>query len=502
MPTSTAVVQLIEALHESPIKLSINICGAGVSALAALTQVANCSRTLLRGEVLYSPQATATALDYTPRHHVSRVTAKHLAQHAFHNSMRLLRGQHKAEEVPLAVVGVGATSAVQTTRQRKGVDQAFVSVWGAVPSSAPDASDTATATTAPTAMLAVLDAYLRLPPDMPREQQDEQVALLILHAIGRFATEASANGGAIPIGVPWTWDLNRHSRDRGGDDSRNAETLLCADPQVEWYSLREACSPLSSTVERAYAVAIQAVLDGTSPVALFNRHGEARACAEPLLFPESDVRDSAPPPSPGAARPIRLLYPGSFRPLHWGHTELARAATQVCAEHFSLAHGGGGAPDGLVDCHVTYEIAAKIVDKGAVTAAELRARVSQFVERGDRVAITAATLFVEKAALFPNHGFIVGVDTAKRILSPQYYEGKTEEGMIAALKRDIGGRGCYFVVGGRSVAQPNGDTVWEDLRTLTVPDALAELFLSVPEERFRVDISSTELRARHKHSTV
>lgn len=112
---------------------------------------------------------------------------------------------------------------------------------------------------------------------------------------------------------------------------------------------------------------------------------------------------------------------------------------------------------------MTYEIAVSIVDKGKLGADEIAPRVLQLINQGKRVAVSNARLFVQKAQLFPEHGFIIGLDTAQRVIDPQYYDPPTVAGMTQALLRDIGQRGCYFVVGGRLVKDAESNTeVWED----------------------------------------
>ena len=72
------------------------------------------------------------------------------------------------------------------------------------------------------------------------------------------------------------------------------------------------------------------------------------------------------------------------------------------------------------------------------------------------VAVTASPIFSQKAALFPGAAFVVGYDTATRLVMPKYYGGR--EGMLAAFA-DLRARRCSFVVAGRfdegaSRAQP------------------------------------------------
>jgi hypothetical protein len=86
----------------------------------------------------------------------------------------------------------------------------------------------------------------------------------------------------------------------------------------------------------------------------------------------------------------------------------------------------------------------------------------------------------------------MGIDTARRVLDPQFYGN--EANMIEAMKA-IDRHGCYFVVGGRK----HGD-VWDDMSCLSVPDPIKHMFKAIQPHDFRVDISSTEIRARRLSS--
>jgi hypothetical protein len=74
---------------------------------------------------------------------------------------------------------------------------------------------------------------------------------------------------------------------------------------------------------------------------------------------------------------------------------------------------------------------------------------------------------------------------------PRYY-GDNVESMTAALAeiRELGSR---FLVGGR--ADTTGS--FRCLEQLAIPEACRDLFTPITEGEFRVDISSTELRAAH-----
>ncbi len=89
------------------------------------------------------------------------------------------------------------------------------------------------------------------------------------------------------------------------------------------------------------------------------------------------------------------------------------------------------------------------------------------------------------AERLPGVIFVLGVDTARRVLQPRFYGGR--EGRAGAMAR-IRAAGSRFLVAGR--AGPDGFRTLDDLE---VPGDLADLFEPLPA--FRVDLSSTELRA-------
>ena len=167
-------------------------------------------------------------------------------------------------------------------------------------------------------------------------------------------------------------------------------------------------------------------------------------------------------------RPLALL-PGSFNPLHHGHTTLAA----VAAARF-------GVP-------VHFELSIANVDKPELAVEEVRRRAAQF-ERTGPVWVTRAPTFAQKAALFPGAVFILGWDTAVRLIDPRYYGG--ESARDAAL-RQLREAGCRFVVGGRLDAA-GAFRVWDES---VVAAEFAGLFLALSEADFRVDVSSRALRA-------
>jgi hypothetical protein len=165
-----------------------------------------------------------------------------------------------------------------------------------------------------------------------------------------------------------------------------------------------------------------------------------------------------------------LLLPGSFNPLHHGHWALADLAAR---------HLGGV---------VAFELSIANVDKPDLPDDEVRRRIEQFGGRA-AVFVTRAPTFVQKAELFPGRTFVLGADTAARVVQPRYY------GDDAAMERALDAIrdcGCRFFVGGRV----DRDGRFVDVGGIQIPVRYRDLFTGVGEAEFRVDVSSTELRLR------
>ena len=244
-----------------------------------------------------------------------------------------------------------------------------------------------------------------------------------------------------------------------GRRDRAAEEDLVSRAIVLW--LARACgvaaaSPQSLVdADEHYAEAIAEAVDVIDRL-LAGEHDRV------TVQPDGQIMLSAPFPP--------LLFPGSFNPMHEGHVLLARAAEEHA--HQPLA----------------FEISVTNVDKPPLAADTVRRRVRQFAWKAP-VELTRAPTFLEKTRLFPGTIFVVGADTAERLFLPKYY-GNDEARMHLALE-EVASSGARFLVAVR--LDPAGHV--RRLGDIPVPRRFADLFTEIPEHRFRVDTSSSEIRA-------
>jgi nicotinic acid mononucleotide adenylyltransferase len=189
-----------------------------------------------------------------------------------------------------------------------------------------------------------------------------------------------------------------------------------------------------------------------------------------LVVAHADGTFSLTPP------PKALVLAGSFNPLHEGHRQLLAAGERV-----SRRRG-------------IFEISIENVDKPDLPREELEQRLAQFRGSYD-VAATRTRLFTEKAAALPGAWFVLGFDTAERLLDDRYYadDGKGPGNAERAMEKRAAS-GTRFVVAGRQ----GKDGRYHRPEDLKIPEKLRGMFVLILPEEFRVDISSTALRERQR----
>lgn len=171
-----------------------------------------------------------------------------------------------------------------------------------------------------------------------------------------------------------------------------------------------------------------------------------------------------------------LMLPGSFNPVHQGHCNLLRVAEE------------------MIGLRGVFELSCANVDKPDIPEDEILRRASAILDIP--VALTHAPRFIQKAERFPKTTFILGHDTAERLIA---YEKPGEWELFQTVETS-------FLVAGRQVhcgtdcfqtlekMEDGGSISFQCLENLELPDGFEALFQAIPEEKFREDVSSTELR--------
>ena len=165
--------------------------------------------------------------------------------------------------------------------------------------------------------------------------------------------------------------------------------------------------------------------------------------------------------------PTRLVFPGTFQPLHEGHLTIQKIAEETI-----------GIP-------VTFEISIFNVEKALLSYSEIEKTLDQF-RLGQNWVLTNAPMFDEKALIFKQSTFILGMDTLLRLFDPKFYgnDRAMQSRLQAFIANDI-----RFMVFGRQI-----ESHFMTLNDVLLPEAFKDRFTGISETEFREDISSSEIK--------
>ncbi|MCF0233622.1 MAG: hypothetical protein HUK22_01435 [Thermoguttaceae bacterium] len=168
----------------------------------------------------------------------------------------------------------------------------------------------------------------------------------------------------------------------------------------------------------------------------------------------------------------RTIFPGAFNPAHCGHLKIARLAAQK------------------TEFPTEFEISVQNVDKPPIDYLTFARRITALaaVTSGARIWATNAKKFVEKAAIFPNTTFAVGMDTIVRLASLKYADYSQEK--LNCILEELNKRNVRFLIFPRAGA----DGTIPEPAELNLPPKLAKICLFVSKDEFLENISSSEIR--------
>ena len=422
-----AVADVVGRLHATPQQAVIELAG-GTLALSWLHAVPGSSRTVLEATDRYCQASLAALLGSDPASVVSGGVATDMAQAA-------LRRARLLAEAEVPVVGAACTAAFATDRQRRGPERAYVAVADAF----------GTAVTKLSFPMAPVGGAERQEPVGGAERQEP---------VGGAERQEPVSGA-----------------DPSGSDAEGRQAAVRQQQEVAASTMLVAELAAACGVDAGAVTAHFAAAPGAEVTREF-RPSEPFAALESGCGGWVMLDAAAQVVTAAVDWRGKALLSGAYHPLHRGHLALGEAAASFLGRE------------------VVFELPMINADKAPIPLPEARRRAAQFAGRAP-VVLSRAALFADKAALFRGAAFVLGADTAERLVNKRFYGG-SQHTMEAALA-ELAACGCSVLVAGRRV----------EARYLTlsdieprIPEAHRGLFRELPQALFRDDISSTEVRSR------
>ena len=488
-------------------KISLNVAGGCASAIQWLLAVPNASRTILCANVLYSRESVVHALDdeneekknVMRESFCDRETSKDLARAAYrkaietHYTKKSYMFGRKEEESGNAkwtttarhILGVGATSAFVSMSPKRGEHRCFVSVYS---------------------KFGVTTRKVTLDKESERSRAEED----------RVASECLVRA-AIGDGERWMKreeeeeeeddDASFSEREDGEDESWKAfreGALTCKDDRLEfleydapWFEkANEKMNTKKSLLERWLDVGRTMNNSGdgsgssSSSSSSDDKGGASRNTPERSVYSMHGGKLET-----IGCSTANVVLSGSFNPVHEGHRGMLEAATTYLREKRKREKTEGGEDERAFLATPAFELSISNADKGQLETNVVVQRAKQFDSDGqNRLILTRdAPLFSQKAKLLPNTTFVVGYDTAVRLVDPKYYDDNADV-MVRELRKIKDAQNCAFLVCGRKDDTSSSSNAFKTLKDIRVPDAVSDVFEAL--ENFRIDISSTEIRRR------
>jgi len=274
-----------------------------------------------------------------------------------------------------------------------------------------------------------------------------------------------------------------------------------ADADTNAFTVPGESQSLEAVVEEAARRVVDGGEDAVLLLPLYNKEG-----------PPIGIRPMASTVIPNGC----IVFPGSFNPPHIGHLSLGKASIRTLERLEPYVH-----PRRYNEKPIVFEISLTNADKPSIDPKIVAERVQKFLDLASSskddasssfpqqwgIVLTRAPLFEEKLRILrscvkttqepPRVNFVIGTDTLVRILNPKYYEDQSPDRMAESLL-ELNRSGAGFIVGGRleqgTTSEPKFVSGKEEL--VGLPGPVASMFAIMDESEFRVDLSSSQLRAQ------